>query len=331
MNDSQGKRILVTGGCGYVGSVLVPKLAQRHQVTVVDSMMFGNHLQPMNNLVVVKGDIRDAQLMRSLSSEATDMIHLASIANDPCSDLDPAITYAVNRDAVAQVVDAARECGVKRFMNASSSSVYGVKEEESVTEELSLEPITLYAKLKAESEQIVASATSEEFTTVSIRSATVCGVSPRMRFDVIVNIMAKAAIVDGVITVFGGDQYRPNIHIDDITDLYVILVEMPGGKINGKVFNVGSTNHTVKEIAEMARKETGAVINIDNNVTDSRSYRISSERIKRELGFEPGKTIRQAIKDIKEAFASGVFDDHSSSVYYNVRRMKEQLANQQAT
>lgn len=330
METGQEKRILVTGGCGYVGSILVPKLARRYYVTALDSMLFGNHLQPMENLTVVEGDIRNIELMRSLLSTTTDVIHLASIANDPSSDLDPVITYAVNRDAVEQLVSAAKECGVRRFINASSSSVYGVKEEESVTEDLSLEPITLYAKLKAETEEIIANAASDELTTVSIRSATVCGVSPRMRFDVIVNIMAKTAIADGVITVFGGDQHRPNIHIDDITNLYAMLVEMPDDKINGKAFNAGATNHTVKEIAEMAREETGATIKINTNVTDNRSYRISSQKIKQELGFEPRKTIRQAIKDIKQAFANGGFPDPDSNIYYNVRTMKEQIAGQQA-
>lgn len=323
---NKDRRILVTGGCGYVGTILVPKLTQRYQVTVVDSLLFGNHLKPAANLSVIEGDIRDARLMRSLLSKATDVIHLASIANDPCSDLDPAITYQVNRDAVAQLVNTAKEVGVSRFISASSSSVYGVKEEESVTEDLTLEPITLYAKTKAESEKIVAGAAGNGFTTVSIRLATVCGPSPRMRFDVIVNIMAKSAIVDGTITVFGGDQHRPNIHIDDITDLYVMLLEVPANKINGKVFNAGATNHTVKEIAIMAQEETGATIKIDSNVTDNRSYRISSEKIKRELGFEPKKTIRQAIKDVKQAFASGMFPDPNSSIYYNIKTMKAKMA-----
>jgi len=330
MKTNQGRRILVTGGCGYVGSILVPKLARRYRVTVLDSMFFGNHLQPIDNVDIVEGDIRDIGLMRSLLSTTTDVIHLASISNDPSSDLDPAITYAVNRDAVKQLVSAAKECGVRRFINASSSSVYGIKEEESVTEDLRLEPITLYAKLKAETEEIIANAAGNGFTTVSIRSATVCGVSPRMRFDVIVNIMAKAAIVNGTITVFGGDQHRPNIHIDDITDLYARLIEMPEDKINGRVFNAGATNHTVREIAEMAREETGAAITVDPNAVDNRSYRISSQKIKHELGFEPKKTIRQAIKDIKQAFASGVFAEPDGKIYYNVRTMREVLARQEA-
>jgi len=322
MNDL-GRKILVTGGCGYIGTRLVPKLVGKYKVTVLDSMLFGNHLPPVPGLDVIKGDIRDTKLVRALMNGVTDVIHLAAIANDPCSDLAPVITYEVNRDAVWHLVKTARECGVRRFINASSSSVYGVKQEESVTEDLSLEPLTLYAKLKAESEQIVNSFAGGDFTAVSIRSATVCGYSPRMRFDVIVNIIAKSAIVDGVITVHGGNQYRPNIHIDDITDLYVLLLEVPEEKINGKVFNVGATNHTVMEIAEMARQETGAEIRVDTNITDNRSYRISSEKIKRELGYEPEKTIREAIRDIKQAFAAGRFPDPNHNMYYNIRTMKE--------
>ena len=320
------KRVLVTGGGGYVGSVLVPKLADKYQVTVLDNMIFGNHLPDIQNLNVVQGDIRDQQLLLSLLPGNEVVIHLAAIANDPCSDLDPDVTYQVNRGAVIKLVAAAKSCGVNRFINASTSSVYGVKEEDTVTEDLVLEPITLYAKLKAETEQIIADATGDDFVTVSIRSATVCGVSPRMRFDVIVNILSKLALVNGVITVHGGDQYRPNIHIDDVTDLYVMLVEAPAAKINGKVFNVGSTNHTVKEIADMVHEEMAAAIMVDTNITDNRSYRISSEKIKNELGFQPKKTIREAIRDIKNAFNTGMFPDPDDSVYYNIKTMKESLA-----
>jgi nucleoside-diphosphate-sugar epimerase len=279
----------------------------------------------MQNLSVVKGDIRDSKLVDSLVSKADTVIHLAAIANDPSSDLDPELTYAVNRDAVRYLVNSAKNHGARRFINASSSSVYGVKEEESVTEDLSLEPITLYAKLKAETEEIVADTSSNNFTTVSVRAATVCSVSPRMRFDVIVNILAKSGIVDKVVTVFGGSQYRPNIHIEDITDLYNLLADVPDLKINGKVFNVGSTNHTVLEIAEMARQELGVTVKVDANSTDNRSYRISSERIKKELGFETKRPIRQAFKDIRKAFEAGMFPDPNATMYYNVKAMKELL------
>ena len=318
------RKVLVTGGCGYVGSVLVPKLAQKHRVTVLDSMLFGNHVKPMPNLTIIKGDIRDEQV-HALMYGVTDVIHLAAIANDPTSDLDPALTYSVNRDAVRRLARMARETGVRRFINASSSSVYGVKEEESVTEDLSLEPLTLYARLKAESEEIVGASSSKDFVTTSIRSATVCGPSPRMRFDVIVNIMARSALIDRVITVNGGGQYRPNVHIDDITDLYVTLLDVPGDKINGKVYNFGSTNYTVREIAGMVSEEVGVSIRVDANVTDNRSYRINSDKIKRELGLFPTRTIRQTIRDICYAFANGMFPDPGASRYYNIKTMKEQM------
>lgn len=322
----QIKKICVTGGCGYVGSVLVRKLAMKYPVIAFDSMIFGNHISPIENVEFVQGDIRDNMTLKSVLTGCTDVIHLAAIANDPTSDLDPAITYSVNREAIKALVKIAKQQGVSRFINASSSSVYGVKQEESVTEELSLEPITLYAKLKAEGEEIVGGASSPDFTTVSIRSATVCGVSPRMRFDVIVNILARDAVVKKEITVFGGNQHRPNIHIDDITDVYSMLIEVPANKINGKVYNVGSNNYTVIELAEMAHEETGAKIIVDPNTTDNRSYRISSETIKQELGYTPKKEIRQAIRDIMDAFNQGVFSNPDDSIYYNIKVMKEKLA-----
>lgn len=326
MTNTQERNVLITGGCGYVGSILTPKVARKYKVTVLDSMLFGNHLKPMPNVTIVQGDIRDSKLLKSLMPQITDVIHLAAIANDPTSDLDPAVTQAVNYDAIKTLVELAKKSEVKRFISASSSSVYGVKEEENVTEDLSLEPLTLYAKLKGESEKIVLAASSKDFPTVSIRAATVCGPSPRMRFDVIVNILAKSAIIDGVITVNGGGQYRPNVHIDDITDLYTQLLDLPAEKINGKIYNFGSTNYTVKEIGYMVHEETGAKIKVDANTTDNRSYRVSSEKIKRELGIEPKKTIRQAIIDIKKAFADGMFPDPNASRYYNIKAMKEKIA-----
>ena len=317
------RRILVTGGCGYIGSVLVPKVASKYEVVVLDSMAFGNQIEGVPNVTPVKGDIRDYSLVNSVLDGVTDVIHLAAIANDPSSDLDPDMTRAVNRDAIVNLVDVAKSSGVTRFISASSSSVYGIKEEESVTEELSLSPLTLYAELKAESEKIVSVAANDSFTATSIRSATVCGVSPRMRFDVIVNIMAKLAATNQVITVWGGDQQRPNIHIEDITDLYALLLDTPSESINGKVYNVGAPNHSVKEIAMMAKEEIGETIEIDSDATDNRSYRISSEKIKRELGYVPQRSIRQAMRDIKQAFDIGRFQDFDDDIYYNVRMMKK--------
>jgi len=327
MDQADGKhKILVTGGCGYVGTILIPKLARKHDVSVIDIQWFGNYLPSLPNVEVVKGDIRDYPLVKALLAGKTDVIHLASIANDPTSDLNPTVTYQVNRDAVRELASMAKEAGVRKLINASSSSVYGVKEEEKVTEDLPLEPITLYAKLKAETENIINEFADKNFAAVSIRSATVCGPSPRMRFDLVVNIMARAAIVDRVMTVFGGNQHRPNIHIEDLTDLYTLLIDLPSEKLNGKIYNVGSVNHTVLELAKMAREETGAQIKVDPNITDNRSYRISSDKIRKELGYEPARTIRQAIKDLKTAFDNRLFGDPNQSKYYNLRTMKELMA-----
>lgn len=323
--DNQ-RRILVTGGCGYVGSVLVPKLARKYPVVVLDTLWFGNPLKGIKNVTCVHGDIRDRGLMYSLLDGVTDVIHLASIANDPSAELDPALTWAVNQGATENLVRAARERGGRRFIYASTSSVYGVKEEEKVTEDLPLTPVTVYAKSKAESEKSVLGAASPDFTTVALRSATVCGVSPRMRFDVIVNIMARLAVTQRLITVHGGGQYRPNVHIEDITDLYVALLEAPAEKLNGKVYNFGGPNHTVLEIAQMAQEEIGGEIKIDPNAIDPRSYRITSELIKKELGLEPKRTIRQAIRDIKKAFDQGMFPNPDDPMYYNIRTMKAVLS-----
>jgi nucleoside-diphosphate-sugar epimerase len=286
-------------------------------------MLFGSYLPSVPNISIVEGDIRDNQLVHSVLSGCTDVIHLAAIANDPCCDLNPRITCDVNKNAVIDLVEIAKNCGVRRFINASTGSVYGTKEEESVTEDLTLEPTTLYAKLKAETEEIVRSASNENFTTISIRSGTVFGLSPRMRFDLIINIMTKSAVVDGKIIVHGGKQYRSNVHIDDIANLCYSLLKIPSEQINRKIYNFSSTNHTAKEIADMVREETGAAIHIDTNITDNRSIRVSSEKIEYELGYKPKKTVRQGIREIKNAFEEGYFPNPDNNKYYNVRTMKE--------
>ncbi len=322
MNDSRNK-VLVTGGCGYKGSVLVPKLADEFEVVVLDSMLFGNYLPSTPNISIIKGDIRDSQLVHSVLSGCTDVIHLAAIANDPCCDLNPRITYDVNKNAVMNLVETARSCGVRRFINASTGSVYGVKEEEPVTEDLTLEPTTLYAQLKAETEDIIRSASNKDFTTISIRSGTVFGLSPRMRFDLIINILTKSAIVDGKIIVHGGKQCRSLVHIDDITNLYYSLLKIPGEQINGKIYNFSAANHTASEVAEMVRSETGAAIHICTEIIDDRSYRMSSEKIKCELGYKPKYTVRQGIREIKDALREGHFANPNDNKYYNIRAMKE--------
>ncbi len=321
--------VLVTGGGGYVGTVLVPKLLKSgYGVKVVDRFLYGNFLNvngSAKRLDIITADIRDAKAMAKALEGVEAVIHLASISNDPCSDLNPALTKQVNLDAVAQLVDLCNKKKVKRLINASSSSVYGVKDTPNVTEDLPLEPITLYARYKAETEGVINNGAGPGLCAVSIRSATVCGYSPRMRLDLSVNILTCAAVCKGEITVNGGDQKRPNIHIEDITDLYCQLVSAPKEKVAGKIFNAGAQNHTIAEIARMVQTEIGAdkvkIVVADTN--DPRSYHISSERIKKELGFIPKRSILDAIKDLNAAFKAGKIPDALTDIrYYNVKTLQ---------
>lgn len=319
--------ILVTGGAGYVGSILTPKLInQGYNVRVLDSMLFGRQgLQSVENKCeIVEGDIRDSHLVKKCVKGIDAVIHLAAISNDPCSDLNPDLTTEVNFEATIDLINLSKQEGVKRFIYASSSSVYGIKEEENVTENLPLNPLTIYSKTKMWSEQIVRENNDENFTTVNLRPATICGYSPRMRLDLTVNILTEHAINKGEITVFGGSQRRPNIHIEDITNYYAGLLEIPKEKIARETFNAGYENHTVLEIAKMVKEVIGGSVQIKITETnDLRSYHISSEKIKNQLGFQPAKTIKDAILDIKKAFEEGKISNSQDSVYKNVARMKE--------
>lgn len=320
--------ILVTGGAGHVGCVLVPKLLkENYEVIVLDAMFFGEEGlkdSPRENLKVIKGDIRDKNLVDRITKKVDAVIHLAAISNDPSSELDPKLTEEVNYHGTVNLVKTAKGNGVKRFINVSTSSVYGVKNEPEVTEDLKLEPLTIYSKTKAWAEEEVKKCNDENFTTVNIRPATVCGYSPRMRLDLVVNILTAHAIMNRKIIVFGGEQKRPNIHIQDITDLYVEMLEYPDEKISGEVFNAGYENHTVMELAEMVREVIGGDVEIEVKPTnDPRSYHISSEKLTRVTGFKPKRTIRDAIIEIKEAFEDGRISNWKDSKYYNVKRMKE--------
>ncbi|MAG02088.1 UDP-glucose 4-epimerase [Candidatus Pacearchaeota archaeon] len=323
------KRVLVTGGAGYVGSVLVPKLISKgYEVRVLDWMMFPGGLDSIKEKIdLIEGDIRNIETLRKSLEGVDYVIHLAAISNDPCSELDHRLTTQVNLDATRDLIKISKEHNVERFVYASSSSVYGIKEEELVTEDLPLEPLTIYSKTKAESEELLKEANDQEFTTVSIRSATVCGYSPRQRLDVIINILTDRAIRLREIIVNGGDQKRPNIHIDDITDLYVDLLTAPKELISAQVFNYGTINHTVNELADIVKNSLGdpsIEIIRKPSTKDSRSYSISSEKIKNLLGFTPKKTIRDAVLDLKRAYDVGKFLDTLNPVYKNVAKMKEE-------
>ena len=250
------KKIFITGGAGYVGSALVPKLLSLgYEVTVYDLMIYGEQvLDNHKNLKIVKGDIRDQKLLNQLIPENDVVIHLACISNDPSFELNPNLGKSINLDSFEPLVQLAKKNKVKRFIYASSSSVYGIKDEKDVNESMSLEPLTDYSKFKAECEKILNSYGDELFTVTTIRPATVCGYARRQRLDVIVNILTNFAFHKKEIQIFGGTQLRPNIHIDDMVRVYTEIIEADAKKINKEIFNAGSTNHSVMEIAEMVKK-----------------------------------------------------------------------------
>ena len=321
------KNIFVTGGAGYVGSVLTRRLLEKgYSLTVLDLMIYGDQVLPDHqNLKKIKGDIRDINLLKSAMPGHDAVIHLACISNDPSFELNPDLGKSINLDAFEPLVKTAHDCGVTRFIYASSSSVYGIKETPDVTEDMALEPLTDYSKFKAMCEEILAKYQSPGFTTVTIRPATVCGYSPRLRLDLTVNILTNLAVNKGEITVFGGKQKRPNLHIEDMAALYLLLLELPAGKIAGKVFNAGYENHTVAEIAEMVRATIGPQVKITTTETnDNRSYHISSAKIKRELGFVPTHSIIDAIQDLKNAFEANLIPGSlTNDCYFNVKQMQK--------
>ncbi|WP_416678731.1 NAD-dependent epimerase/dehydratase family protein [Candidatus Pseudothioglobus sp. Uisw_016] len=306
-------KILVTGGCGYKGHVLIPKLLnQGHHVTCFDIQWFGNFLKGHDNLTIIKGDIRNIEEIPLNGVEC--IIHLASIANDPCGDLNPKLTWEVSALATMQLADKAKRVGVKRFIYASSGSVYGIKDEEQVTEDLELEPISEYNKTKMVAERVLLSYQNDMVVQI-IRPATVCGYSDRMRLDVSVNLLTMHALSKGKITVFGGDQVRPNIHIDDLTDLYIHLIDNP--QITG-VYNAGFENISILDIAEMVTKHLPVKIEVTAS-NDPRSYRVNSDKILA-TGFKPKKKVENAIIEIIEKFNSGLLKDEEK--FYNLKWMQ---------
>lgn len=328
MNSIQ--QVLVTGGAGYVGAVLVPKLLQAgYRVKVLDLYIYGTNVlaavKNHPNLDEIQGDIRDRALLGKVMPGCDAVIHLACISNDPSFELDPDLGRSINYDAFFDLVDVAKDSGVKRFIYASSSSVYGIKETDNVTEDLPLLPLTDYSRYKALCEEVLLSRREPGFVTLVLRPATVCGYSPRQRLDLVVNILTTQAISNGKITVFGGQQKRPNIHIEDMTDLYLKSLQWSDEAIDGKIFNAGYENHTLMEIAEMIHKVVGDSVEIVSTPTnDLRSYHISSEKIKQELGFVPSHTVEEAIQDLVAAFRSDrVPDALADSRYYNVKTMKD--------
>jgi nucleoside-diphosphate-sugar epimerase len=341
MSDGQGngdkrfRTVAVIGGGGYVGAVLVPRLLDEgYRVRVFDLFIYGEEalaaVRSHPHLTVLAGDVRDGAAVREAVRGCDAVIHLACISNDPSVELDPDLSKSVNYDSFGPTVKAAKEAGVRRFIFASSGSVYGVSDSPQVTEEHPLVPVSLYNKYKAMCEPVLFAEQSPTFTTVAVRPATICGYSPRQRLDLTVNILTNHAVNNGRITVFGGVQMRPNLHMQDMVDLYCLLLTAPDEKIAGQVFNAGYQNYSVAETAEVVRKvvceelpEKGDIDIITTPSDDIRSYRINSDKIQRVLGFVPTHTIEDGARDLIKAFKAGKLPDSMTDTRYsNIKTMK---------
>lgn len=331
-------RIFITGGAGYCGARMVPQLLEQgNQVTVYDKFFFGSNFFPSNekNLSLIKGDIRDSKYVEASCRNHEIFINLACISNDASFELNESLSTSVNLNAFLPMVKGAKRSGVRRFIYASSSSVYGFSNSPEVTEEHPLVPLTLYNKYKGDCEPILFSEATNDFETVTFRPATVCGFSPRQRFDLSVNILTNLAINTGVITVYGGEQRRPNIHIQDYIDVVNLLMTAPAEKINQQIFNVGNENLTIASIAEIVKKvvslnfpEKNEIKIVYSDSDDKRSYHINSDKILKVLGFRAKRTVADAIQELCEAFKNGLFSDSlSDTKYFNVRKLKELAIN----
>lgn len=321
--------IMVTGGAGYVGSALVPKLLEAgHRVTVLDLYIYGDDVLAGSrgnpNLREVKGDIRDLAAINDALKGCDCVIHLACISNDPSYDLDPALGTSINHGAFRPMVKAAKAAGVKRFIYASSSSVYGVKDEPEVTENLPLEPLTDYSKFKALCEQELLAERESGFVVCTIRPSTVCGYAPRQRLDVVVNIFTNQAVNNGKIRVTGGPQKRPNIHIQDMVRCYLHLLQQPDDKIDGKIWNAGDTNFPISQLAEIVKGVVGKHVEIETFPTnDPRSYHVSGKLIRDEIGFELAYTIEDAVRELAQAMKDGRLSDPlNNPLYFNIKQMQ---------
>ena len=324
------KQVLVTGGAGYVGSALVPALlSEGYRVKVLDWFIYGEAVLDLvknhPGLELVKGDLRNQTIVGKAVAGCDAVIHLACISNDPSFELDPELGKSINYDAFIPLVELSKVAGVQRFIYASSSSVYGIKNEENVTEKLPLEPLTDYSKYKALCEEVMLKKREPGFAVLTLRPATVCGYAPRLRLDLSVNILTNHAVTNRVIKVFGGAQMRPNLHVLDMVNVYLQALEWETAAIDGKIFNVGYQNYSIMTIAEIVKAEVGPDVEIVTSPTDDlRSYRVSSELIRQELGFAAQYTVQDAVQGLVAAFKQGLAPNSMTDPrYYNIKVMQQ--------
>lgn len=332
MTEKKTQTVLVTGGAGYVGSALIPSLLQKgYEVIVYDLYLYGDVFSSFKNnphLIEVKADIRDKKKVLEATKNVDILLHLACISNDPSYELNPTLGKSINYDAFFNLTEAARTNNIKRFVYASTSSVYGVKNEKDVRETSSCEPLTDYSKYKLECEKLLLDfgEKNPEIEHVIVRPATVCGYAPRLRLDLVVNILTINALINKKIKIFGGEQLRPNINIKDVVRMYELLLSAPGDKLNGDIFNAGFQNRTVEELALIIKE----VIDDDSiffetvPTDDIRSYHINSDKIRTVLGFKPEFTIEDGVQSLVDAYEKGlIIDGLNNPMYYNIKLMQK--------
>ena len=327
------KKIFITGGAGYVGSCLVPELLKKgYSITVYDILYYTDSFLPLknSNLTVIKGDVRNTTKVLESCRDHDVFLHLACISNDTSFALNEKLSTSINLDCFEPMVKAAKKAGIKRFIYASTSSVYGISSEKNVTEDHPLVPLTLYNKYKGMCEPLLLEHTDNNFEGVIFRPATVCGYAPRQRLDLSVNILTNFAVNKGFIKVFGGNQLRPNLHVMDYADAVEVLIKAETNKIKDQIFNVGYQNLSILEIASVVKKVVEQKFTLNKEIkiireetNDNRSYHINSDKIKKALNFSPKRSIEKAVEDLVEAFNKNLlknsFDD---DIYFNINRMK---------
>jgi nucleoside-diphosphate-sugar epimerase len=328
-------KVLLIGGGGYVGVELQKLLSKSgYQVRVLDTFWYPNGRWDnsdgdfVSNIEYIKGDIRYKDVLRNALNGVDACIHLACISNDPSYELNPNLAKSINFEAFQLFTDEINKSSAKRIIYASSSSVYGVKTEEHVTEELSCNPLTDYSRYKVMCEDLALKKITEEKCLTIIRPSTVCGYSRRQRFDLVVNILTLSALTNSVIRVDGGDQFRPNLHIEDMVQSYKFLLESEKETIDRKIYNIAGENLTVLDIAKKVQKQMNKKCEIEiDPVQDPRSYRVSGKKIKSEIGFSPRYSVEDAIDDLKKAFYADKFKNLDSDLFYNIKRMKTLMLN----
>jgi len=331
---SQFKKILITGGGGYVGHVLAPiLLKKKFKVIIYDKFYFGNYFKKNSNLKIIKADIRDKNKFEKSCKGVDVVLHLACISNDPSFELKKGLSKSINYDCFENLVIAAKKQGVKRFIYCSTSSVYGVSKKRRVIETDKLKPITDYNLYKGLCEPLLFKHTAKDFVGVVCRPATLCGYSPRCRLDLTVNIFTNQAFFNDKITIFGGKQKRPNLHIQDMCRAYLKLISAKDKYIHNQIFNIGYRNLSIDKIANIVLKEVrnykkkkmkklSNIKIIKTKSNDNRSYHIDSSKIYKILKFKPIFSLENAVNDLCKKFHKGVLKNTFEDInYFNVKKM----------